>query len=115
MDNEGCLKNEEVVWRDGGRDQELYCSSKGIGIQSFSHQTVNAHKRYNHIDQLKVQERPYLSQLKPRKKSFPSTRSYIQNLKSGGLLEILAITLPLQRMRIKYCRLRLRSKKFLSV
>jgi len=52
MEYEGCLKNEEVAWRQRSRALWL---KEGDRNTKFFHQTANAHKRYNHIDQLEVQ------------------------------------------------------------
>ncbi|XP_049351941.1 uncharacterized protein LOC125816378 [Solanum verrucosum] len=52
MEYEGCLKNEEVAWRQRSRAWWL---KEGDRNKKFFHQTANAHKRYNHIDQLEVQ------------------------------------------------------------
>lgn len=46
------LKDEEIAWRQRSRALWL---KEGDKNTKFFHQFANAHKRYNHIDQLVVQ------------------------------------------------------------
>ena len=52
MEYEGYWKNEEVAWRQRSRALWL---KEGDRNTKFFHQTANAHKRCNNIDQLEVQ------------------------------------------------------------
>lgn len=92
IEHEGCLKNEEVAWRQRSRALWL---KEGDRNTKFFHQTANARKRYNHIDQLKVQGTTIAEPNSTKEEIISFYKKLYREPEDGGLLKKSAIILPL--------------------